>query len=497
MALRRRGEEVTKIDMHTNILPDKKLRKNIQSCFRALNHIDDKDTFSYIGDEEFDSLKVFKILKEARELTVSLLQSVFNFSSMPRPKTKVSRWSLTSNALHKRKVACKDDSEDVEANDGVMAASQPFHVRSISLPSRDHPSMLKTEEELKKFRSFLAQSSLTSHTIVDGLKGLGGLYECIDEVLHLPSSNQHFSSQQQKEWMEVELDGSIRLLELLGTLKDCTQEIKCQIRDQEMALRRQGEAVAKHEIHTHILSDKKLRKNIQNYFRSLKHMNGKDALSCTEDKEYDSGKVIKSLKEARVLAIHLLQSVSDFLSMPRPKRNASRWPLISKTLHKRKVTCKGEHEDAETNDECVPKIKDQLQTFQNSINHLEEGLDFLYRRLIRNRVAVLNFFSLFSIFQHHLVIMAASQPSHVRSISLPSKDHPSRLKTEKELRKLKSFIAQSSLTSHMILDGLKVLGSLYECINELLHLPSSNQHCSDNQQKKWMEAVRLACRPER
>ncbi|XP_042460595.1 uncharacterized protein LOC122044123 [Zingiber officinale] len=126
MALRRRGEEVTKIDMHTNILPDKKLWKNIQSCFRALNHIDDKDTFSfsYIGDEEFDSLKVFKILKEARELTVSLLQSVFNFSSMPRPKTKVSRWSLISNALHKRKVACKDDSEDVEANDGGVPKIQ-------------------------------------------------------------------------------------------------------------------------------------------------------------------------------------------------------------------------------------------------------------------------------------------------------------------------------------------------------------------------------------
>ncbi|XP_074590583.1 uncharacterized protein LOC141846436 [Curcuma longa] len=274
-----------------------------------------------------------------------------------------------------------------------MAASQPFHVRSISLPSRDHPSMLKTEEELRKLRSFMAQSSLTSLMIVDGLKGLGGLYECIDELLHLPSSNQQFSSQQQKEWMEVELDGSIRLLEVLGTLKDCMQQIKDQIRDHEMALRRQGEEVAKHEIHT-ILSDKKLRKNIQNCFRSLKHMNGKDALSCTEDKEFDSWKVIESLKEARVLAIHLLQSLSDFLSMPRPKRKESRWPLISKALHKRKVTCKGEHEDAEANDECVPKIKYQLQTFQNSINHLEEGLDFLYRRMIQNRVTVLNFFSL-------------------------------------------------------------------------------------------------------
>ncbi|XP_042460592.1 uncharacterized protein LOC122044120 [Zingiber officinale] len=204
-----------------------------------------------------------------------------------------------------------------------MAASQPFHVRSISLPSRDHPSILKTEEELRKLRSFMAQSSLTSLMIVDGLKGLGGLYECIDELLHSPSSNQHFSSQQQKKWMEVELADSIKLLELIGALRDHVQQIKDQIRDHEIALRRRG-AMTKSKIQTHILSDKKLLKNIQNCFRSLKHMDEKDAFSCTGNEQFGPCKASNILKEVRLFTISLLQFVFNFLSLPRPKTKTSR-----------------------------------------------------------------------------------------------------------------------------------------------------------------------------
>ncbi|XP_042466167.1 uncharacterized protein LOC122048699 [Zingiber officinale] len=270
-----------------------------------------------------------------------------------------------------------------------MAASQPFHARSISLPSRDHPSILKTEEELRKLRSFMAQSSLTSLMIVDGLKGLGGLYECINELLHSPSSNQHFSSQQQKKWMEVELADSIKLLELIGALRDHVQQIKDQIRDHEIALRRRG-AVTKSKIQTHILSDKKLLKNIQNCFRSLKHMDEKDAFSCTGGEQFGPCKASKILKEVRLFAISLLQFVFNFLSLPRPKTKTSRWSLISKALQNRKVTCEGEYEDVK--DEATTRY--QLQMSENSIRHLEEGLDSLYRSIIQNRVAFLNFFSL-------------------------------------------------------------------------------------------------------
>ncbi|XP_074590585.1 uncharacterized protein LOC141846439 [Curcuma longa] len=194
--------------------------------------------------------------------------------------------------------------------------------------------------------------------------------------------------------MEVELDGSIRLLDLLATLRDSMQQIKEHIRGHEMTLRRRGEAVTKIEMHTNILPDKRLRKNIQSCFRTLNHMDDKDALSYIGDEEFDSSKVFKILKQARELTISLLQSVFNFSSMPRPKTKASRWSLISNALCKRKVACKDECEEVEANDGGVLKIQIQLQMFQNSIEHIEEGLDFLYRRIIRNRVAVLNFFSL-------------------------------------------------------------------------------------------------------
>ncbi|KAG6525879.1 hypothetical protein ZIOFF_015850 [Zingiber officinale] len=159
--------------------------------------------------------------------------------------------------------------------------------------------------------------------------------------------------------------------------------------DHEMALRRQGEAVEKHEIHTHILLDMKLRKNIQNCFRSLKHMNDKEALSCTEDNEFDYQKVIESLKEARVLTLSLLQYVFNFLSMPRLKTKASRWFHISKALHKRIVTCESEHEDIEANDGSVWKTQYKLQTFQNSIEKFGEGLLTTFRPLTLISIQIL------------------------------------------------------------------------------------------------------------
>ncbi|KAJ8497452.1 hypothetical protein OPV22_008004 [Ensete ventricosum] len=80
--------------------------------------------------------------------------------------------------------------------------------------------------------------------------------------------------------------------------------------------------------------------------------------------------------------------------MPRPKTNTSRWSLISKTLHKRKVACEGEHEDIEANDRMIQKARDQLQTVQNNFDGIEAGLECLFRSLVQNRVSLLNIISL-------------------------------------------------------------------------------------------------------
>ncbi|RRT53148.1 hypothetical protein B296_00012952 [Ensete ventricosum] len=266
----------------------------------------------------------------------------------------------------------------VDMVDTPVTTIQPFHARSNSMPSGDHPFMLKVEEELQKVKSSVVQSSSTAHMICEGLRGIQGLYRCIGELLCLPSSNQIFVNPQQNKWVEVELDLSVRLLDLLGKLRDSMILIKEQIRDLEMTLRRRGETVAQSKMQAYLRPDKKAEKDVKNYFRFLKQMDDKYALYCNDDKESDSWMVVRTLKEAREITISLLQSILKFLSMPGPKTKISRWSLISKALHKRKVACEGEHKDIEANDGRVQKARDQLQILQNSIDDIEAGLEYLY-----------------------------------------------------------------------------------------------------------------------
>ncbi|URE17372.1 hypothetical protein MUK42_13496 [Musa troglodytarum] len=268
--------------------------------------------------------------------------------------------------------------------------SQPYHVRSISMPSRDHPLKLRVEEEMQKLKSSVAQSCLSAQIICEGLRALGGLYECIEELLHFPTST--YSNIQEKESAEVELDGSVRLLDLLGIMRDCMMTTKEQIITLEIALRRQGVTVAESKMYTHIRFDKKAEKGIKSIFKLLKQMDDKYVSCCTNDK--DSWMVTKILREARAITISLLHSIFNFLSMPRPQGKASRWSLISKALQKRKVACEGEQEEIEDTDGKIQRAQNQLRTLQNSIEDIETGLECLFRRLIKNRVSLLNILSL-------------------------------------------------------------------------------------------------------
>ncbi|CAL9759072.1 unnamed protein product [Musa acuminata subsp. burmannicoides] len=355
------------------------------------------------------------------------------------------------------------------------------------MPSGDHPFMLKVEEELQKVKSSVVQSSSTAHMICEGSRGIQGLYRCIEELLCLPSSNQIFMNPQQNKWVEVELEMSVRLLDLLGKLRDNMILIKEQIRDLEMTLRRQGEVVAQSKMQAYLHPNKKAEKDVKNCFRFLKQMDDKYALCCTDDKESNSWTVVRTLKAAREITISLLQSILKFLSMPRPKTKTSRWSLISKALHKRKVACEGEHEDIEANDDGrVQKARDQLQILQNSIDEIEAGLECLFRSLVQNRVSLLNILSLFDLKSRHMTPMYFSF-SMSRSTSMPLRDHPLMLRVEEELQPVKSSVVKSYSTTYMIWKGLRGLQGLYRCIKELLCLPSSNQIFLNPKQKKMVE----------
>ncbi|URE17214.1 hypothetical protein MUK42_13495 [Musa troglodytarum] len=159
-----------------------------------------------------------------------------------------------------------------------------------------------------------------------------------------------------------------------------------QIRDLEISLRKQGEAVAqsKSKMHARIHSDKKLEKDIKKCFQLLKEMDDNYALYCA-NKDTDTWMMSRTMKAAREITTSPLQSIFNFLFMPRMKTKGRRWSLLSKALHKRRLACEGEHKDVGANDERV---------WQNSIEDIEAELECLFKRLILNRVSLLNILSL-------------------------------------------------------------------------------------------------------
>ncbi|KAH0973174.1 hypothetical protein GBA52_025330 [Prunus armeniaca] len=86
-----------------------------------------------------------------------------------------------------------------------------------------------------------------------------------------------------------------------------------------------------------------------------------------------------------------------------------------------------------------------------------------------------------------------SKRYNVRSISLPVRSHPSTLRTEEELNKLKAWEATTTTTSEAKADsickGLFGLKDLYICIEDLLQLPMTQQALALHQNERWVEEL--------
>ncbi|XP_022752324.1 uncharacterized protein LOC111301095 [Durio zibethinus] len=73
----------------------------------------------------------------------------------------------------------------------------------------------------------------------------------------------------------------------------------------------------------------------------------------------------------------------------------------------------------------------------------------------------------------------------VRSVSFPARSHPSTLKMEEELHKLRSWQGASSSNAQTLCTGLFGLAELYICIEDLLNLPLIQQALAQRHNKKW------------
>ncbi|KAF7809605.1 DUF241 domain protein [Senna tora] len=122
-----------------------------------------------------------------------------------------------------------------------MATTKNQVHRSISLPSRPHPTTIELHQQLHKLKTWesTSSSSSSSHSICTSLSMLDDLYTSLDDLLHMSSTQQAISHHQNEPCVEELLEASLRVLDICGITKDTLLlQIKENVRSLHSALRR-------------------------------------------------------------------------------------------------------------------------------------------------------------------------------------------------------------------------------------------------------------------
>jgi len=298
-----------------------------------------------------------------------------------------------------------------------MASLSPINsahhpVRSTSLPSRSHPNSLKVEAQLTKLRTWESSTNpLRAETIQMSLTKLAELFNCIQDLIHSPLTQQAFHHQHLSQ-VEGAIEGSVGLLDVCSTVRDLFLTMKEHVQDMQSLLRRRGarDLSIESNVLAYVSFRKKTKKEITRSIRALKRSESNVNGSYHPSTEVDNQQsyVIEVINEARAIAISIFRSLVLFLSMPEVK-NTGGWSLISKLIRSgllasdksQKIfnevgnvdialcSIQGQmrKNDAKVD---VQEVQRRLEALDACINGFNAKLDCIFRCLIQNRVSLLN-----------------------------------------------------------------------------------------------------------
>ncbi|XP_010548138.1 PREDICTED: uncharacterized protein LOC104819672 [Tarenaya hassleriana] len=258
-----------------------------------------------------------------------------------------------------------------------MAAT--FHVRSNSFPSRQHPQAAHVEEQLCRLRSSEAVSTSSSSSICQRLNGLQDLHDSLEKLLRLPFTEQTLD----KKAVEHLLDGSLRILDFCNISKDALSQIKEGLNEIQSILRRKRGDLSS-QIKKYLASRRSLKKSFQKVLKGLK-VNGDESLAV--------------FGEAEDLTISTFQSVFSFVS--ESSTPSGKWSLVSKLINQKRVASEAQatNEFAELDSAFQSFIEkksqkslemEDVKKLETCVQDLEEGIDSLFKSLMKYRVSLLN-----------------------------------------------------------------------------------------------------------
>ncbi|KAL0438301.1 UNVERIFIED_CONTAM: hypothetical protein Slati_2313100 [Sesamum latifolium] len=234
-----------------------------------------------------------------------------------------------------------------------------FHSRSNSFPSKSHPAMESVEDHLCRLKSSEAASTSASSICVN-LDSLRDLHEGFNNLIQMPSVQQALSQGQGESWVNELLEESLRLVDLCGFSRDVKED---QQDGQEM----------------------------HQEFEELK------------PKFYTTPSHRDNAQETEALDFSVLKSVLMLLSGEKEGSKQRSWSLLSKFTQTKRVHSEVEQENSAEDLYSLNIHKSRkgmdnitlkhLKSAEMCIQDLEEGLEALFRSLVKTRVSLLNVLS--------------------------------------------------------------------------------------------------------
>ncbi|KAA8532050.1 hypothetical protein F0562_006808 [Nyssa sinensis] len=308
---------------------------------------------------------------------------------------------------------------------------------------------------------------LSADTIQTGLIGLAKLYNCVEELVHSPLTQQALLQHQHRILVEEALEGSAGLLDSCSVARDLLLMMKEHVQDLQSVLRRKGGDLSiGSNISGYICFRKKLiKKDIAKILRALKQMENKMGSSALLDENHHLSMVIGVLREVTAVTICVFRSFLLFLSDSNLRTKPSGWSLISKLMPTRSVA--SERNPKIFNE--VGRVDSALHSLHGCIQSNDAKVDV---QMVRRRLETLD----------------ASIESLEAVLDCLFRLHPNSTKIETELNKLQRWAISSVsttvlLTADTIQTGLVGLAELYNCVEELVHSPLTQQALLQHQHR--------------
>ncbi|XP_023766871.2 uncharacterized protein LOC111915446 [Lactuca sativa] len=248
------------------------------------------------------------------------------------------------------------------------------HIRSISLPNRSHPSTLHFEEEFINFKNLEASISSvqTTDTICDALLGLERLHTYVNDHINLPLTRQALSHEKHQKFVDKLLDQSMMLLDVCGSVRDAMQQFKQHLRDLQSAQRR-----GKGDMSINTSFFNKMRKDTRRTLSSLKQISNKMGDTSLLNLDHQLSDVIRSLRDTSLVSISVYESIMSLTSALVSKPKPLRWSIVSNLIHKDTI-------------ESVDHPQVSIEALECHIDVIENGLECVFRSLIKTRAGLLN-----------------------------------------------------------------------------------------------------------